>query len=309
MFNKFKASLPGVEINPLLKSLKMSLTEPSSADLEPRDTPSCELVQVREGCLPVVFVINGFLSEKSNCSKDWLEVVNELYPSNKVIRVEWKAGNLKEMMFDKGVVLNGQTSNGNKAGFAAMLAARTNLLGMMATAGGFVVDKVMGHWKSAFFETRHVALSLSKYLEQNPEFSQCVLMGHSLGGRIVKHTLNELTTANLVSVAYIFAGAVSSEDEQWQVMLDTHSDLKLINCISMKDNVLKSAYKAGTLWDHEPAGLSPVMNGHSHTFNFDVTEYASGHTDFKQTELGQYLKTELDLLCNEKQLQLHFISQ
>lgn len=308
MFNKFRASLPGFDINPLLKTLKESLTEQSSADLEPRSEPSCELVKVRDGKLPAVLIINGFLSQSKECSKDWLEVVDELYPNNQVIRVDWKAGNLKEMMFDKGLVPNAPT-NGSKAGFAAMLAARANLLGMVTTAGAFVVDKVMGHWKSAFFETRHVALSLSEYLEQNSDFTQCILMGHSLGGRIVRHTLNELTTANLVSVAYVFAGAVSSQEDQWQDVFEKHPELKLINCMSMKDSVLKSAYKAGTLWDHEPAGLAPVMVRHTHTLNLDVTEFASGHSDFKQGELGLHLKSQLSQLDRDKQQQLYLASQ
>ncbi|WP_159737264.1 DUF726 domain-containing protein [Vibrio atypicus] len=309
MFNKFKASLPGFDINHLLKSLKDSLTEPSTEDLEPRDKPSCELVQVRDGKLPAVFIINGFLSENSECSKDWLEVVDELYPDNKVIRVDWKAGNLTEMMFDKGIVPSFQTGGASTAGFAAMLAARSTLLGIVGSVGASTVNKVMGHWKSAFYETRHVAFSLSVCLEQNPDFDQCILMGHSLGGRIVRHTLSELKTDNLVSVAYVFAGAVSSNDDQWQSILDKHSELKLINCLSMKDSVLKSVYKVGTVGDHAPAGLAPVMDEHTNTLNLDVTEFASGHMDFKQSELGKYLKSEFSQLDKGKQQQLFLASQ
>jgi hypothetical protein len=305
MFNKFKASLPSFDINPLLKSLKDSLTEPSAQDLEPRDEESCELVQVREGKLPAVFIINGFLSENSKCSKDWLEVVDELYPTNKVIRVDWKAGNFTDMVFDKGAVPNIPASSNGKLGFAAMVAARSTILGIASSVGAVVVDKVAGHWKTCFHETRHVGRGLASYLEQQPEYENCILMGHSLGGRIVRHTLHELTTRNLVSVAYIFAGAVSSEDEQWQAILDRNDNLKLINCTSQKDYVLKSSYKLGTLWDHEPAGLSPVMDLHCHTLNLDVTKYAQGHTEFKQKELGQYLKSELSLLEKDKLAMLH----
>ncbi|MDN3696174.1 DUF726 domain-containing protein [Vibrio cortegadensis] len=305
MFNKFKASLPSFDINPLLKSLKDSLTEPSAQDLEPRDEESCELVQVREGKLPVVFIINGFLSENSKCSKDWLEVVDELYPTNKVIRVDWKAGNLTDMVFDKGAVPNIPASSNGKLGFAAMVAARSSILGIASSVGAVVVDKVAGHWKTCFHETRHVGRGFASYLEQQSAYENCILMGHSLGGRIVRHTLNELTARNLVSVAYIFAGAVSSEDEQWQAILDRNDNLKLINCTSQKDYVLKSSYKLGTLWDHEPAGLSPVMDLHCHTLNLDVTKYAQGHTEFKQKELGQYLKSELSLLEKDKLAMLH----
>jgi hypothetical protein len=293
MLNKFKASIPGFDVNSLLKSVKDSLIEMKTEDLGGRDTPSCEIVKVRDGKLPSVVIINGFMTQNEDCSKDWLEVVDELYPDNQVIRVQWKAGNLKDMVFDKGVVPNARIASGSKIGFAATLMARTNLIGMIATAGGFVVDKVIGHWKTSFHETRHVALSLTNHIESDAQFENCILMGHSLGGRIVRHTLNELSTANIVSEAYVLAGAVSSDDEQWQSILEKHNRLKLINCMSMKDYVLKSAYKAGTLWDHEPAGLSPVMEGNENTVNLDVTEYASGHTDYKQKSLGQYLKQEL----------------
>lgn len=293
MLNKFKASMPGFDVNSLLKSVKDSLTEMKTEDLGGRDTPSCEIVKVRDGKLPSVVIINGFMSENGECSKDWLEIVDELYPDNQVVRVQWKAGNFKDMVFDKGVVPNAKIASGSKLGFAATLMARTNLIGMIATAGGFVVDKVIGHWKVSFHETRHVAVSLTSYLESDAQFENCILMGHSLGGRIVRHTLNELSTANRVSVAYVLAGAVSSDEEQWQSILEKHNRLKLINCMSMKDYVLKSAYKAGTLWDHEPAGLSSVMDSNENTVNLDVTEYASGHTGYKQRLLGQYLKQQL----------------
>jgi hypothetical protein len=293
MLNKLKASIPGFDVNSLVKNMKDSLTEPRTEDPEIREDPSCELVKVRDGKLPSVVIINGFMTQNEDCSKDWLEIVDALYPDNQVVRVQWKAGNFKDMVFDKGVVPNAQISSGSKLGFAATLMARTNLIGMIATAGSFVVDKVIGHWKASFNETRHVAVSLATYLENDVQFENCILMGHSLGGRIIRHTLSELSTANVVSVAYVLAGAVSSEDEQWNTIFEKHSHLQLINCMSMKDYVLKSAYKAGTLWDHDPAGLSPILEESKKTVNLDVTEYASGHTDYKQKALGQYLKQEL----------------
>jgi hypothetical protein len=293
MINKFKASIPEFDVNSLIKSVKGSLTELGTEDLELRDTSSCELIKVRDGKLPSIVIINGFMTQNEDCSKDWLEVVEELYPDNQVIRVQWKAGNFKDMVFDKGVVPKARVPSGSKIGFAATLMARTNLIGMIATAGGFVVDKVIGHWKTSFHETRYVALSLTNYLENDAQFENCILMGHSLGGRIVRHTLNELSTANRVSEAYVLAGAVSSGDEQWQSILEKHNRLKLINCMSMKDYVLKSAYKAVTLWEHEPAGLSLVMEDNENTVNLDVTDYASGHTDYKKKSLGLYLKQEL----------------
>nr|VVV06336.1 hypothetical protein AW0309160_03826 [Aliivibrio wodanis] len=176
----------------------------------------------------------------------------------------------------------------------------------LTSAGVFVVDKVMGHWKRSFYETVHVARDLAQAIEETPNLNQCILMGHSLGGRIVRHRLNEISTPNTVSVAYILAGAVSSEAEEWEPLMEKHSTLKLINCMSMSDYVLKSAYRAGTLWDHEPAGLAPILEEtHEFTLNLDVSEYASGHMNFKQQELGIFLKKELSQLEQKKRNQLH----
>ncbi len=49
MLNKFKASMPGFDVNSLLKSVKDSLTEMKTEDLGGRDAPSCEIVKIRDG--------------------------------------------------------------------------------------------------------------------------------------------------------------------------------------------------------------------------------------------------------------------
>jgi len=51
------------------------------------------------------------------------------------------------------------------------------------------------------------------------------------------------------------------------------------------------------------------MEEHTHTLNLDVTEFASGHTDFKQRELGLHLKSEFSQLDSGKQQQLYLASQ
>jgi hypothetical protein len=237
MFNKLKAAMPDFDINDISQKIKQSITEPDPKALEPRLTPSCELIEVRTGKLPAIVIINGFMSEKEENAEDWLAVVDELYPLNQVIRVKWKAGNLKDMMFEKGVIEDSAVSNNLNLGAAGAMLARTNLIGMAVAAGGIAVNKIGGHWKKSFYETRHVAHDLAKKIAETPELNNCILMGHSLGGRILKHTLNELVTPNIVSVAYIFAGAVSSQNDEWQPIVTKHNKLKLINCMSKSDYV------------------------------------------------------------------------
>jgi hypothetical protein len=64
--------------------------------------------------------------------------------------------------------------------------------------------------------------------------------------------------------------------------------------MSQKDAVLKHAYKFGCLFDHEPAGLTPLCEESClNLINLDVTEHANGHSDYKQKKLGLFLKEEL----------------
>jgi len=53
---------------------------------------SIKLVTVREGRLPCILIINGYLSKEAEEVSDWLSVVDQLYPENKVIHVRWNAG-------------------------------------------------------------------------------------------------------------------------------------------------------------------------------------------------------------------------
>ncbi len=64
--------------------------------------------------------------------------------------------------------------------------------------------------------------------------------------------------------------------------------------MSQKDSVLKNAYKLGCLFDHKPAGLSPLCEDSClNPLNLDVTEHTNGHSDYKQKKFGLFLKEEL----------------
>lgn len=276
MFEKVKNFLPDFNLIELTKGIKELLTESEKCHFDIRKTKSCELIMVREG-------------------------VDCLYPYNKVLHVKWDAGNYKDMILGD-TPFEGSGFSVNERGSASdRKQGGANLISIISSVGFIAVKKVVNHWKKSFFETAHVGRDLARLIKQLPGDTQCILMGHSLGGRIVRHTLERLEPGN-VSAAYILAGAVSSETEQWQEIFDNHTELKLINCMSQKDSVLKSVYKVGTLWDHEPAGLSPIYGDEHHNIlNLDVSEFANGHTKFKCEPLGLFLKKELSQLTADKQ--------
>lgn len=54
-------------------------------------------IKVRDGIEPAIIVINGFLSEGEQDINDWLEIIDQLYPSQKVFHLDWPSSNLQSM--------------------------------------------------------------------------------------------------------------------------------------------------------------------------------------------------------------------
>ncbi|PKG38334.1 DUF726 domain-containing protein [Psychromonas sp. Urea-02u-13] len=268
-----------------LESLKSFLAKDNQTDRATRSEPALKLVEVRKGIKPSIIIINGFLSKKSEDVSDWLEVVDELYPHNEVLHARWNAGDLTSIATDSGLVPE-------RTEMLATKSIQMSVFDALSTA--------TGQWKNAFHESNQVGVELAAELEGNESLHGAILMGHSLGARVVRHTLAELDKP-VVSVAYLLAGAVSSEQGEWLEIFKKHPETKFINCMSQNDLVLKNAYPMGCLFDHEPAGLTPLCEENCiNLLNLDVTEYADGHSDFKQKKIGQYLKKELVKLDQSK---------
>jgi len=290
----------------VVNKAKAFLTE--NDDLPPgsRDLSSITLATVREGKSPSVLVINGFLSQNGDDVSDWLSVVDELYPKNKVIHVQWSAGNLTEITMSDGIVKGGVSGDkgASKLFAAAKLATAVTPARIAMIAGGVVADKAIGSWKKSFNETLHVGYDLAKVIQDNESLHGCILMGHSLGARVIRHTLNNLSV-NKASTCYLLAGAVSAESAQWADILDRHTELRLINCHGDNDYILKGGYRAGTLFDHIPAGLTEIENLNiKQVMNLDVTEFASGHTNYKNEKVGKALASSFKQLTFDNRLAL-----
>lgn len=269
----------------MLESVKSFLTKDSKPNRSKRTEPSVKLQQVKAGVKPAIVIINGFLSKGSKDVSDWLAFIEELYPKNQVIHAKWNAGSLTDLVMDDGLLGgNDKILNIAKAG---------NLKALVGGTAVMAINKMAGHWKNAFYESREVGFELAIAIEEGPELHDCILMGHSLGARVIHHTLTELD-APYIKSAYLLAGAVSSEPEVWTEIFTKHCDTQFINCMSKKDSTLKYSYSAGCLFDHKPIGLTPLTEeAYPNVINLDVTEHAKGHQDFKTQELGSFLKQAL----------------
>lgn len=269
----------------MLNTVKTFLTMDNKPNRLKDTELSLDLQQVRTGNKPAIIIINGFMSKGSDDVCDWLAFVDELYPEHQVFHAKWNSGNLADLAMDEGLLGNNEK---------ILKVAKTG--GLKSIIGGGAVlaaNKATGHWKNAFHETREVGLELATSIEGTTELHNCILMGHSLGARVVHHTLAKLDKPH-IKVVYLLAGAVSSKPEAWTDIFSKHSETKFINCMSQKDSTLKYSYSAGCLFDHKPIGLSPLDEKMClNLVNIDATLQAKGHQDFKNQKMGAFLKQEL----------------
>ncbi|GIC79201.1 DUF726 domain-containing protein [Moritella sp. F3] len=286
LFDTFNAP-EDAESNLVREQLKGFLTPQSSAEFVARDATSITLATVREGSSPYILIINGYLSEEGEVVSDWLSVVDELYPENKIIHVRWNAGDIID------IARNGDTISDENAVdkwfAAAKLARDMSPAGIAALVGGIVADKLVGHWHKSFNETLHAGLDLANAVQGDKQLHGAILMGYSLGAKVACQALKNLD-ANTVSRCYLLAGAVSADAEQWAPILAKHSELKLINCYSDNDDVLKGANGAEGIFSHTPAGLTKIESDNAkQVVNLDVSAFSSGHMHFKNERVGKVL--------------------
>ncbi|WP_392339133.1 DUF726 domain-containing protein [Moritella marina] len=289
------------ESNRVREQLKGFLTPQGNEDFIARDTTSIKLVTVREGCSPCILIINGYLSKEAEVVSDWLSVVDALYPENKVVHVRWNAGDIIDIArngdaFTGDTVNQGMTttqvSNDNAADkwlAAAKVARDMSPAGIAALIGGLVADKLVGHWHQSFNETRHAGRDLANAVQADKQLHGAILMGYSLGAKVACQALKNLDV-NTVSTCYLLAGAVSADTEQWAPILAKHTDLKLINCYSDNDDVLKGANGVEGIFIHTPAGLTEIEPRNTNqVVNLDVSAFSSGHMHFKNERVGKVL--------------------
>ena len=285
-----------VLVSQVLDKIKGLLPAHGNAEFIARESSSITLATVREGESPCILVINGYLSKEGRDMSDWLSVVDELYPKNKIIHVRWNAGNVTDIALDDSKVAGDmKDTNAEKWLAAATLARDMSPEDVAALVGGIVTDKLLGHWKKSFHETLHAGHDLAKAIQDDERLQGAILMGYSLGAGVARQTLKNLS-ANKVTACYLLAGAVSAETEQWTSILAKHTDLRLINCYSDNDDVLKSAYGAGTILDHKPVGLTEIkIDNIKQVINLDASAFASGHMHFKNEKVGKALASMLRL--------------
>ncbi|OOE61523.1 hypothetical protein BZG14_12110 [Salinivibrio sp. IB282] len=267
------------------------------------DSTTISVEKVKEGKMPTVFLINGFYSETAKDSSEWMPIVNKLYPDSEVVLVRWKSGNIINQMIDnlsgKAIYSVAQKYLTQRALMLASLSATSALraISLPATLAyvTFTLSQFGYRWRKSFLETENASRELAKIINSESKYDGCILMGHSLGAKVICHTLQKVTPSR-VNHAYLLAGAVINKTELWCNLLSKHNNLCITNCYSSNDLILRYAFPVGVISKIPAIGVSPLKCDQSRVLDLDVTPSVGGHMKFKCEKLAITLAEEANSL-------------
>ena len=245
-----------------------------------------KIVPLKQGRGPSVLIVNGFLTQKKNQEREWLETLGRHYRGNPWYLVEWET----KALYDLGKLVGGEMPTG-LAGLAAVgkaaKAASRKALGPLALLDGAVLATrlAMNPWHVAWIKSTQTGSVLADIIARTSGRKQYVLMGHSLGAKVVFHCLQALGghAKPRIKTAHLLGAAVGTgKAKDWQLAASAVSG-KIHNYYSKNDDVLRILVKVGQAFRGSPAiGRNPIRSAPTNLENHDVTNQVAGHGEFKK---------------------------
>lgn len=217
------------------------------------------LYTLREGEEPAIILANGFLSQSEKDYDDWLDGVAQRFPHNKIYGVGWASQRKSYLLTD----LLRSVSPGN---------LRRPQLGRTLAASG-------ERWERALLSANWSGLLLANAIARCDSDARYILMGHSLGARLMFHALTWLAADDRPRIqdVYLLGGAVGAADPLWPRAV-AGLEGTLYNLLSQHDKVLSKLYKACSS-DGAAIGVQKIE--HPRVVNFDASRLVKKHTGYK----------------------------
>jgi predicted alpha/beta hydrolase family esterase len=236
-----------------------------------------KITKHRDGNYPAIITISGWRTQDKDNRKDWEESILEAYPDREWFHLEWNSNKIpiidRVPMSDMPDVFEEQKVKKSKyLKFIKYGIYRYNLI-----ANGCDI-LINNYWHGAVRNSKNTGDCLAKVLSscQKKEF---ILIGHSLGARVIFNCLNYLYEnqfASNIFEVHLLGGAVGSNSKKWsQKTLLVKNNL--YNYFSNNDSVLKTSYRASMLTSF-PVGLTKIVN--EKVINKDSTRLIKGHSEY-----------------------------
>lgn len=245
-----------------------------------------EAVRDKPGA-PVVIFSSGFLSENDD---EWSSFVTKELPEYQLLRVRWKSSSFRELVKILGQGVGyGLVSKSLLRDLSAFTTLTRVLNPWKAPAAAFstlrsmlLAKRALNLWSDARNEAelagKHLAKALnaaSIYRNPNDELVPTILLGHSLGARLMVSCLEE-SYRKIVQRAVLLGGAVDAEGDVITKICNK-TVYPTINCYSANDVVLKWIYRLGNLSLDGAIGRTAIGPAYD---DINTTFQVAGHGEY-----------------------------
>ena len=249
-----------------------------------------KIEKLKSGTGPSLLFINGFLSQKNENYSDWQNAVSKKYNANPWYSVSWEASTLAKLGKYSGNAskMVGKKVAGELAKTASkQFAKKLNPLAWATIAG----DLINNPWHNAMVKASMTGILLADLLTRTQNDDGFILMGHSLGARVIYYTLEALSTRtdSIIDNVYLLGGAVGDQVDGWNNASKAVNGI-IYNCYSKNDGILKNMYRGANALMSKPIGINKIKIDSPKIINKNVSSFVNGHMEYKN-QFNKILKS------------------
>ncbi|HET7690506.1 MAG TPA: DUF726 domain-containing protein [Nocardioidaceae bacterium] len=240
---------------------------------------SFRLEKLRDGDGPVVVLASGFLTDGQDGWGTWRPMVDRRYPDATVYRVHWGAKELKSIGMLAGL---GAGKVAARKAVAAAGKKGSKAFGSLPGIGWVLAahDVAANPWSVAKNRAGMTGAILADLIARTDE-GPYILIGHSLGARVMVHAAQALGTRTgaepLIETMHLLGAAVGNKGD-WR-SLDAAVNGTVWNYRSSRDEVLGTVYKIAEM-GQKAVGYTGFNSTFQRIKDRNVTRTVGGHSAY-----------------------------
>jgi len=253
-----------------------------------------KITKHRDGKYPAIVTISGFTSEDKDNRKNWEHSILTLFPESEWFHLEWDS---KKLPFDEEKIGTMPAFYEEKKKEHNSFKIFLNVIANRFTYGTHLV--INNFWHVSVRNAKVAGSQLGEVLSACPH-KEFILVGHSLGARIIYNCLDYLHNNNVITninEVHMLGGAVGNNSARWKNVSEKVVN-KIYNYYSNNDMVLKTSYRIAML-SRNPIGLTKI--DHEKVINKDSSLVVAGHSmHIEKFYWSRFYKTAEDRKNNNK---------
>jgi hypothetical protein len=239
---------------------------------------SFRIEKLRDGSGPAVLVASGFLTEAADAWGPWQRLIDARYPESPVYRVHWGAKELKAFAVLAGVGGGKLAAKQVVGRFAARASKKAAGLGPLAGVL-MAIDVATNPWSVARSRAAMTGAVLADLIARCDD-APFVLIGHSLGGRVMVTAAQALATKRgepRIAEMHLLAAAVATSGD-WRSLHESVAGTTW-NYYSKRDAVLSRVFRTVEL-GRRAIGEVGINSKFASIKDCDESKRVSGHSAY-----------------------------